>query len=192
MEKVYLIHGWGGNPNNCWFPWLQKNLTEIGFEVHALSMPNSDEPDVVTWPQTLKENISDPGLDTFFVGHSIGCQTIMRYLGLLPQNTKIGGVVFVAPFFKLLSLQTQEEKDIWSKWEQVSIDISQVKNKANHIVSIFSNDDPDVDYNANAPLFEKGLDSKIILEQNKGHFSDDDGIKELPVVLQEILRMSNI
>ena len=39
-------------------------------------------------------------------------------------------------------------------------------------------------------LFEKYLNAKTIIEHNKGHFSDDAGVKELPVVLDELLKIT--
>ena len=30
-----MVHGWDGNPNNHWFPWLKKELEKRGFEVHV-------------------------------------------------------------------------------------------------------------------------------------------------------------
>ena len=42
----------------------------------------------------------------------------------------------------------------------------------------------------NIKIFKKKLGAKIIIEEQKGHFRGDDNIKALPVVLKEILRMS--
>jgi len=32
----------------------------------------------------------------------------------------------------------------------------------------------------------------VIMEHNKGHFTEDDGIIDLPYVLEELLRISDI
>jgi uncharacterized protein len=189
MKKIYLVHGWSGNPNNAWFPWLREKLQQAGFQTNALVLPTPDDPDPETWPAALESVIHKPDKETYLVGHSIGCQTIMRYLEKLPAGTQVGGVVFVAPFFDLFQLKTQEEKDIWAKWKNIPINTDEFKSKTKNIVSIFSDNDADVDYDANAPLFEK-LGSKIILEKNKGHFSDDAGVTELAIVLDELVKMT--
>ncbi len=187
MKRAYLIHGWEGNPNNSWFPWLKQSLEEHGFEVHALAMPDPTNPDPVSWPQTLLDEIKNPDEKTCLVGHSIGCQTILRYIEKLPAGTRVGKVILVAPFFKLTNLETQTEKDLWNKWGSILVNTELVKEKANRIVSIFSDDDPDVDHDVNAPMFKTLLNSKIILEHGKGHFGDDSGTIQLPIVLEEVL-----
>ena len=57
-----------------------------------------------------------------------------------------------------------------------------------NIIAVFSDDDPDVPM-SDSRLFKEKLNAKIITEHNKGHFSDDAGVKELPVILNEILKM---
>ena len=188
MEKVIIVHGWEGNPNNCWFPWLKKELEKNGFEVIIPKMPNSDEPKINPWVSKLKEISGFPNEETYFVGHSIGCQAIMRYLETLSEKTKIGGIIFVAGFFNLPFLETEEEKKIAKPWLEIPINTNKIKTLTKSIIAIFSDDDPDVPV-SDSKLFKERLNAKIIIEHNKGHFSDDAGIVELPVILNEILKM---
>ena len=96
MIKIYLIHGWGGNSEGEWFNLLKREFSKDNIEVKALNMPESDNPKIETWIKYLKKNIKDVDKNTFFIGHSIECQTILRFLEKLPQDTKIGGAIFVA------------------------------------------------------------------------------------------------
>jgi len=80
-KKVYLIHGWGGNDSSeGWFGWLKENLKEKGIEVIGFNMPNTDEPKIEEWLGFMKENIKNIDEETYFLGHSIGCQAILRFL----------------------------------------------------------------------------------------------------------------
>ena len=191
MKRVFLIHGWEGNPENAWFPWLKKKLEKNGFEVIAPEMPNTEEPNIRAWTSKLKEVVGKVNSETYFIGHSIGCQAIMRYLESLDDEEKVGGVIFVAGWFNLPNLETEEEKEIAEPWLETEIDTEKVKSgiKDGKIVAIFSDDDPDVPLN-DKEIFKEKLNAKIIVEHNKGHFNDDADIKELPVVLSEILRIS--
>jgi len=72
-------------------------------------MSSSDEPRINIWTPFLKKIVNNPDQDTYLVGHSMGCQAIARYLESLPEGVKLGGVVFVAGFFKGLTNLEDDE-----------------------------------------------------------------------------------
>ena len=86
-------------------------LEDKGYSVEVPEMPDTYHPKIDEWVNKLKEVVGTPDKDTILVGHSIGCQTIMRYLESVDE---IGGVVFVAGFFNLTkkSFESGEEKEI--------------------------------------------------------------------------------
>lgn len=51
---------------------------------------------------------------------------------------------------------------------------------------VLSNDDPYVDLNENRALFKKNLKAVVIVEQGKGHFTVEDGIQEVPEVIEQL------
>ena len=83
MKRVFLIHGWEGRPDNHWFPYLTLELKANGFDVSAPQMPHAAEPKVAEWLAFLKDYVGKPDEETYFVGHSLGCITIARYLAEL-------------------------------------------------------------------------------------------------------------
>lgn len=192
MKRVFIIHGWEGYPEEGWFPWLKHELENRGFDVQVPAMPNTDEPKIEVWVPHLKKLVGKTDKDTYFVGHSIGCQAILRYLEQLPEGTKFASVVLIAPWMKLDENTIREEGteaiEIVKPWVETQIDFRRIKKHLNKLVAIFSDNDPYVSLSQKG-LFEKELDAKIIVEHNKGHFSGEDGIKELPSVLSAILSM---
>ncbi len=188
MEKrVFIIHGWGGSPKEGWFPWLKKELEKKGFKVFLLSMPNTNKPKIETWVTALARAVKKADKDTHFVGHSIGCQTILRYLGALPQDVKVGNVILAAPWISLTSEVTSNKNDyeIAKPWIEIPINWKKIFPHAKRFVAIFSDNDPFVS-SENSSIFRKKLGAKIIFKHNMGHFSGIDKIKELPVVLEEL------
>lgn len=185
MKKAYIIHGWGGNPEEAWFPWLKKELEKKDFQVSIPKMPNTDEPKIEEWIGFLKEHIKNPDENTYFIGHSIGCQTIIRYLETL-ENIKIGGVVFVAGFINLKNLSGENEEKIAKPWLETPIDFEKVKNNSNKFIAIFSTNDPYVAL-SDSEIFKDKLNAKIIILENKGHFGGEDNINKLPEALNAIL-----
>jgi len=191
MKRVFIIHGWGGYPKEGWFPWLKKELEMQNFLVEIPSMPDSNEPKIETWVDYLKEVIIKPNEETFLVGHSIGCQTILRYLESLNPEEKIGGAVFVAGWFSLAIYESDEEKRIAKPWIENPINFEKVRSHCKNFSAIFSTNDPFVSINDNAPIFREKLGIEDIkIEKNKGHFSGSDNITELSVVLEEFLKMA--
>lgn len=187
-KKVYIIHGWEGGPHEKQLVWLKEQLITNGFAVGIPTMPNADEPEINAWVGHLQNTISDLNENVYLVGHSIGGQAIMRYLESLPVDVKIGGVVFIAGWFTLTGLETEEEKQIAKPWLTTPIDFDKVKSHADKFVAIFSDDDPFVPLE-NQKKFEQNLDADTILLHGKGHLTSET-IIELPEVLAEILKIS--
>src|SRR3989344_3288848 len=141
MKRVFIIHCMQGTPSDFWYPWLKKELERRGFEVHVPEMPDTDYPKIEPWVATLKNNVGGIDDETYFVGHSIGCQTILRFLESFPSESRIGGSVFVAGGASLQNL-TDEEKEITQSWLSEPFDTNKVKQILNKSVAIFSDDDP--------------------------------------------------
>lgn len=149
-------------------------------------MPEPAEPKIEMWVSHLSKNVGNTDENTCFVGHSIGCQTIIRYLENLPADKKVGSAVFVAGWFTLMNLETNGEKEIAKPWLETAIDFDKVKVHTKKFFVVFSDNDPVVPQE-NKKLFEERLGAKTTMEHAKGHFSGSDGVKELPLVLEAIL-----
>ncbi len=78
--KVILVHRWEGTPRSDWYPWLKKELEKKGFTVIIPNMPNTSKPKINAWVSYLKKIVGTLDEETYFIGHSIGCQAIMRLL----------------------------------------------------------------------------------------------------------------
>jgi uncharacterized protein len=178
MKQVYLIHGWGGNDSSeGWFGFVKSELSNNGFKVTGFNMPDTDSPTIQNWVGFLEKNIKRVDKDTYFIGHSIGCQTIMRYLEKLPERVKIGGAIFVAGWFNLMDMDENEEK-IAMPWIEGQIDFERVKKHTNNFLAIFSNNDPYVPL-SNSNVFQEKLNAEIVIKDNEGHFNETLEIKEI-------------
>lgn len=183
MKTVYLIHGWGGSDSNeGWFGWLKKELKKKDIKIIVFNMPNTDYPKINEWIGFLKENIKEEDLneEVYFIGHSIGCQAVLRYLEQLPENVKIAGCVFVAGWFNLKeeTYEVEEDREIAKPWIETSIDLEKVKKHTNNFLAIFSDDDPCVPL-SDSKTFKEKLNAKIIIKSNEGHFNQTQEIKEI-------------
>ncbi|MFH1802931.1 MAG: alpha/beta hydrolase [archaeon] len=193
MKKVYIIHGWEGSPEEPLLKWLSEKLTNKGYEVTVPAMPNPENPKIEEWIPFLQETITSPDNQTYFIGHSIGCQAILRYLETLPEETKIGGILLLAPWMHL-DQQTIEEEgpevvEMARPWMETPINFEKVKSQIGKSVAIFSDNDPYVPLSGK-DIFKELLGAEIYIEHEKGHFDPASGINELPLALEAILKIS--
>jgi len=171
MKRVFIIHCWEGYPNYCWYPKTKKELETKGYQVVVLKMPGTKLPKLGKWLSKIQEVISKPDKDTYLVGHSLGCITIMRYLESLDKDEKIGGVVFVAGFTDNLGFE--EIKTFF----ETPINFEEIKKHCSKFVAIHSDDDPYVDLKY-GDILKKEFDAKVIIKHNAKHFSGEIGDKE--------------
>jgi predicted alpha/beta hydrolase family esterase len=188
QKRVIIIHGWNGYPEEGWFPWLTKQLEQQSFQVQVPAMPDPAKPEIKAWVSHLSNTVGTVDENTFFIGHSIGCQAILRYLETLPTKTKIGGAVFVAGWFTLMNLKMEEE-EIAKPWLEIPVTVEKVEEHDHKFFAIFSDNDESVPQD-NKEMFEQILGAKTLLEHNKGHFSGSDGVTELPSALAAVLEMA--
>jgi predicted alpha/beta hydrolase family esterase len=187
-KRIYIIHGWDGYPEEGWFPWIKKELNGMGFETSVPAMPHPDHPTIDDWVGAMQTLINEPDERTYFIGHSIGCQTILRYIADLPISTQIGGVVMVGPW---LTLSNVEDTATAEPWLSTPINFENVRKHTQKIEAIFSDNDPYVPLE-NVRLFEKNLECKTSILHGKKHFSGSDGITVLPEAVHKIIAMTAI
>jgi len=177
MKTVYLIHGWGGSSSSePWFQWLKDNLKGKA-EFYIFDMPNTEHPKIEEWVKYLEDNIKEVDKETYFVGHSIGCQTIMRFLEKLPKHKVIGGCIFVAGWFNLINLE-KEEVAIAHPWINTKIDFERIHRHTDNFLAIFSDDDPNVP-SSESEIFKEKLGAKIIIKKGEEHFNETKKIDEI-------------
>ncbi len=182
-KRVYIIHGWDDLPTNGWFPWLKNKLTDEGFEVHAPVMPDAGHPTIEIWVPFLKHAVGQADENTFFVGHSVGCQTILRYIETLPAGTKVGGVVMVAPWvtLKAEAMAEDDTANVALPWIQRPIHWSKIRQYLNRVVVIMSDDDQFVPVE-DGKVFVRELHAELIMEHHKRHLGGYDGVTALASV----------
>ena len=191
MKQVFIIHGWGGYPAEGIFPYLKKELIRRGYKVKNPFMPNPLKPTIKKWVSFLNKAVGRPDTETILFGHSIGTQTILRYLEKLPKKTKIGGVVLLAPWIHLTdkAFEDKEDKITAKPWLKTPLNWKKIKAHTDNFTAIFSDNDPVVPL-TDSKIFKSKLGAKIIIEHKRGHFSGNSGIKKLSSALKSILEIS--
>lgn len=188
MNKIYIVHCWDGTKDDGWYPWLDSELSKNN-EVFRFNMPDTETPEIEKWVSFLDKQVDSLDENTFFIGHSIGCQTIMRYLET-KEITKIGGILFVAPWLELTKYAVSDEEsyNTAKPWLTRKIDFERIKKFTTNINCIFSDNDYFVPL-TEKEKFEKLLNANTEVVNNKGHISAEDGVYELDDILKMCIKM---
>lgn len=187
MKKiVYIIHGFGSEPERGWRPWLRNQLVARGYEVVMPAMPNPNMPMPLDWLAKLQEVITKLDENTIIVGHSLGANTAMRFLESLSDDVKIGKLITVAAVVDRVTVTGDAEKLI-RLWTSIQIDAEKVKSRAGEIVSFFSDNDPFIPLETEVVMREK-FGARIIIGHDKAHYNSASGMTESPELLEEILK----
>jgi uncharacterized protein len=190
-KRVFIIHREGASPDDDWYQWLKGMLVERNFQVFVPKMPDTNEPHISSWVPYLSELVAAADKQTYFVGHGIGCQAILRYLETLERTARVGGAVFIAGWFRLMdgSIKDEKQKKIAMEWESSPIDFQLVRDHLDQSLACFSDNDPFVPL-SESKIFEAALGSKVIIHPKRGHFTKADGVYELHIALNEILKFA--
>ena len=183
MKRVFIIHGWEADPNCNWFPWLKDELNKNGLVAQVPAMPNTDNPQCADWLAYLQKIVGVVDKDTFLVGHSLGTITILKYLNNLKEGENLGGVILVAG-----STQNPGYPQLDSFFTQ-GLDFEKIKKTSDNFIVIHSDDDPVVPLTMGQKMSDD-LQAEFILMPRLGHLNAGNGLFQMPIVLEKILKMA--
>jgi uncharacterized protein len=128
------------------------------------------------------------------VGHSIGCQTIFRYLEKLPAEARVGGVVLVAGWISLkpAALEDETDKAVADAWLSRPISWTKITpHIVAQVISIASDDDPYVP-TEDSHFFRQHLGAKVLIERGSKHLNGEADVRRLPSALKAVLDISAV
>ena len=113
-KRAFIIHGYHSFPQEAWLPWLKAELEARGYAAFLPAMPHPDRPTIPEWIGFITKLVGEPDENTVIVGHSLGCQAVLRYLETLGVAGKsVGKTVLVGGTFP--PGMTPEEADVWMR-----------------------------------------------------------------------------
>lgn len=179
-HRVYIIHGYQASAQSHWFPWVKRTLEQQDFEVQVLALPAPDHPDIDAWLDCLRDNIK-LGSQTYLIGHSLGCITLLRYLE--EQQQAVAGMALVSGFAEPLSFLP-----VLDPFSAAPLDAEKLVRLVPQRIVMAAQDDHIVPYPYSLRLAEK-LDADWELFERGGHFMAQDGFTEFPALYDVMIRM---
>lgn len=182
MVKVLLIHGYGGNPNGGWRPWLMAELEKKDIYCCALPMPTPDFPVCEAWIDEIAREVDRSQNDQIYlVGHSLGVPTILKYLQS-NKSKKIAGAVLVAGPANKCGIE-----GIANFFEE-DFDFDKIRNKCEKFVFIHGDNDPYVPLKQ-AEYLNSNTHGVLTVMPNGGHLNNSSGHFSLPEALSALEKM---
>ncbi|MBG6245756.1 hydrolase [Candidatus Symbiopectobacterium sp. 'North America'] len=182
-RHIYIVHGYGASPSEHWFAWLKSEMEKTGATVSIIDLPTPDDPQPQAWQRALETQVTSLDNNTYFVAHSLGSITLLRFLEKHPANAPIGGYILVSGFNERLSTLPQLDRFI-----KPDIDYGKLVQRASTRVVIAAPDDNVVPYRFSQAL-AKSLDARFITVEQGNHFLASDGFTEFPLVLAELKKV---
>ena len=189
MKKVFLVHGFGGEPNGGWRPWLMGKLALADIWACALAMPTPETPKKDEWVSEISRAVSIPSEDVFLVGHSLGVPAILNYIESLPVDSKIGGLVLVSGIINVIP---EKDRDIpinpINHFFNKKFDYEKIKKICKNFIIIHGDNDANVPFSQAKELADN-LSCDLILVKNGGHLNGNSGWYELPEAFDSLISM---
>jgi len=182
---VYIIHGYTSSSKAEWFPWLKKKLMDIGINVIVFDMPNPDAPIAYEWIEHLNKLIKTIDENIYFICHSLGCVTLLRFLELQHVDTKVGGIILASGFIK----ENPKYPNL-DPFVKTDINLQKIIKMTKNRCVLSAPNDNYVPYEYSCEL-AKAIDAKLITVENGGHFIAQEDFLEFPQVFNEFNRMIN-
>ena len=192
MKKALLLHAWGNANDECWFPWLQKELEKKWYEVCSHNLPSTEFPVFKDQFDTVKDFASTMKEWDLIVWHSLGCTLASHVSEKL--ELKWINIILVAPTYPLLWAEIKDK--LWKYFETLEAYYGLENSFAplgNNYQIFLSDNDPYITiesakkYYSNFKDIWKNIVSFNILHEMY-HFSDDapEPIKEVPEILKHV------
>jgi len=182
--NIFIIHGAYGNPEENWFPWLKKELEQLGHTITIPTFPTPENQTLDTWMKIFEPYMDKIDEKTIFVGHSLAPSFILSVLERIDVQVK--ACFFIAGFIGALG--NDQFDPINASFTEKRFDWGKIKNNCDQFILYVSDNDPYIPLETGKELAEK-LQGELHIIKNAGHINKDAGYTEFPQLLEEIKKI---
>lgn len=182
MSTVFIIHGFGGSPQENWFPWMKKEIEKEGHRVIVPEFPNSDEPNLDEWREHMNKYEDSIDEDTVLIGHSLGGMFILRFL---ENRTKPIKAVFLVATVTGPS-DGLDLAPLMTTFTTPPLNLDAIKKNGGEIHLLHGDNDPYIPYK-NAEQLSKNLGATLEVVNGGGHLNASAGFEHFPKLLESII-----
>src|SRR5690606_27478697 len=99
-DNVFIVHDYQSTSNDHWYPWLSRQIKQLGIQAKRIMLANPHQPDMQDWQQSLATQIPGMDEDTILVAHGLSVLSVLKFVEQHYQthHRAIRGVILVAGF----------------------------------------------------------------------------------------------
>ena len=173
MHAMIIPGNHDSDMSQFWYPYVKKELENIGIQVVAKKMPDPDLARKEYWLPFIEEQLLGDE-NSILIGHSSGAVAALRFT----EIHKVQGIILVSASHTDLGDEHEKAShyfdDPW-QWDKI-------KKNVKWIIQFHSLNDPYIPIDE-ARYVAKQLDTEYYEYPDQGHFSSDVGKKEFPELL---------
>lgn len=176
MYRAIIVPGNGDdNPQDKWFPYVEKELTSLGIRVTNVKFPDPFLARKEYWLPFLEKLGADQ--NTILIGHSSGAVASLRFA----EKHPILGSVLVGAYVSHLGDDNEKKSGYFdAPWDWPAI-----KNNQKWIIQFASSDDPFIPIEE-ARIIAKELQTEYCEYTNQGHFGGRENKIEFPEMISAL------
>ncbi len=181
MANVFIIHGTGGSPEINWFPWLKKELENLGCKVFVPKFPTPENQSLESWLEVFEKYRKYLDENSIVVGHSLGPAFLLSVIENLDKPIKAS--FFVSGFIGFLN--NPDFDGLNKTFVDKRFDWNKIRKNCKRFYVINSDNDPYVPLEKGKHIAEK-LGAELVVLKNAGHISQESGYTKFGLLLEMI------
>jgi predicted alpha/beta hydrolase family esterase len=183
-EKVIIIHGTEGNPQENWFPWLADQVRLLGHRAIVPSFPTPENQNVKTWQAAFDKQAGPLDRHTILVGHSLGAGFILRMVE--EAKEPVLGTFLVSGFIGALGLADFDPLN--APFFERPFNWERIRTNAG-IIRVYNGDnDPYVPLEKGQELAHN-LGVELTVINNGGHINASAGFVKFERILDDLIKL---
>jgi predicted alpha/beta hydrolase family esterase len=179
MQNIFIFHGVGGSPEENWFPWLKKELSERGYNVIVPQFPTPEGQTLENWLKVLDKYHEFINEDAILVGHSLGVPFALNVI----ECNKIKAAYLVAGFYGKAG---NDFDPGMASFAQREFNWQKIRENCKKFHVYHSNNDPYIKLEKAQQLAKK-LQIEVTLIPDSGHINRSSGYLKFKRLLDDIL-----
>ncbi len=161
MKNAILLHGSGGSSvDYFWFEDTKRHLESLGYEVWWPLLPNTDSPKLIETRDYIEQNMPSIDEQTVIIAHSSACPLILHMMQYF--KVRVRQVILVSGYYQSISGESNNMLPESFDWDEI-------KQHAEEIILINSDNDPWGCNDKQARPAAEKLGAKFIFAKEQGH-----------------------